>query len=177
MSSVGGLYVTGNSTAFIAPYTATKYTTGWAAFGNQHGNLTVEESATNSRLTLKPGKYLVTFSASVETDVVSGTSGDSVGIVTFAVYKDQAAVTGLAQKVDAQAADRPASVAICGLVEVEATDSGQVEVFVSSGDSSGVWTWPTACTSARSSSTTSATIRRRNGYPLKPLSAGSSRQK
>jgi len=137
MPSYGGLYITGNSTAFYVPHAAAKYTTGWVAFAKGRGDLTVTESATNSRLTVKPGVYLVTLHMTIETEVVSGTSGDSVGIITVGIRKDQSQVTGLKAKLDSQAADRPHNVNIVGLVEVDSTDSGQLEVYVDATDASG----------------------------------------
>jgi hypothetical protein len=141
MASSGGLYVTANTTAFYAPGAASQYTTGWAAFGSQKGDLTVTEDATNSKLTLKPGRYLVKFHASVETEVVSGTSGDSVGIVAFQLYKDlvatPTAITGAKASVDAQAADRPTNVSLEAIVTIASTDSGDVMIYVDPTDASG----------------------------------------
>jgi len=148
MGSSGGIYLTGNSIAFYAPAAATQFTSvNFTAFGSQEGDLTVTEDATNSKLTLKPGRYLLSFTASVETEVVSGTSGDSVGIVSFLLYKDlvatPTAIAGAKASVDSQAADRPTNVSITALVDINAAnasqsaDSGDVMVYVDATDASG----------------------------------------
>jgi hypothetical protein len=137
MGSFGGLYVTGNTTAFLAPNAGAKYTTGWTAFGHSGGDLTVKEDAANSKLTLRPGVYRVSFSASIETEDISGTSGDYAGILTFTIRKDGVAVAGLKAQVNQDAADKPANVAITGLLRVLTTDTGDITVYVASGDANG----------------------------------------
>lgn len=137
MPSAGGLYVNGNTTAVLAAAVAAKYTQGWTAFGTQRGDLTITEGATAGTLTCKPGKYMVHACLSVETEDISGTSGDDVGIVHFSVYKDSSAVTGLKSSVHCLDSDRPQNVVICGPVEVDAADTGALSLYVSTTDASG----------------------------------------
>jgi len=138
----GGLSINANTTAAIAPNTAAKYTQGWAAHGvSQHGDGSVSASAANSRLTLKAGVYEILVNLVVETELVSGTSGDAVGDVTFQLYKGGSAVSGALAKVNHQASDRPATVTIVDHVEVSAAQvtagTNYVEVYAKSGDASG----------------------------------------
>lgn len=138
----GGLQISGNSTAFTVPNAAAKYTQGWEAHAvSQHGNADVAPSTSNSRLVLLPGVYKVTFNAVVETEVVSGTSGDSVGTVSFQLYKAGTAVDGAKAKVNALAADRPQTATVVDIVEIteaqRTAGTNYVEIYASSGDASG----------------------------------------
>jgi len=137
MGSSGGLYITGNTTAFVAPNTAAQYTTGWAAFGSQKGDQTVVESASGSKLTLKPGRYFVTLNLTVETEDISGSCDDDTGIITFGVRKDGTQVTGLKAKLDSQDSDRPHNISIAGIVTVASTDTGDLTVYVESNEVAG----------------------------------------
>lgn len=140
--SYGGLKIAANTTAHLVPATAAKYTTGWAAHGvGQHGDTGVTASATNSKLTLTQGVWKVDIQLVVETDVVSGTSGDSVGVITFTLYKGGAAVTNAVAKIDAQASDRPQTIFITDIVEVTAAQvaasTNYVELYCAATDASG----------------------------------------
>lgn len=144
MSAIGygGLSINANTTAAIAPNTAAKYTQGWAAHSvSQHGDLSVVASAANSRLTLKQGIYEVKANLVVETEDISGTSGDDAGDVTFQLYKGGSAVAGAVAVTNHQDSDRRQTVSIVDIVEVTKAqvDAGTnyVELYVSSGDASG----------------------------------------
>src|SRR5690606_27925668 len=83
----GGLKISGNATASVAPGTAAKHTQGWAAMAvGLHGNLAVQESVANSRLICEPGVYLVNYQMSVESEDISGTSGDDAGVVEIEIF-------------------------------------------------------------------------------------------
>lgn len=137
MASYGGLYVSGNTTAIVAYNTAAAYTTGWVAYGLGRGDLTVTENATAGTLTCGPGVYEVWLTGDVETEDISGTSGDDVGVVTFQVYKDGVAEAGVKTTVDLEESDRAHNFCAHGFVEVDAGDTGELAVYVSSADSSG----------------------------------------
>jgi hypothetical protein len=131
----GGLQIAGGSTPITTAVAAAKVTAGWAAIAAAgHGDLSIVPSAANSRLTLKPGVYLVTFSGSAEQ---TGTSGISeVGVVyetTFQLYKDQAAIAGMKAVIDSDPDEESIKqVHIQGIVEVAAGAAGQLEVYISS---------------------------------------------
>lgn len=90
MSSAAGLYVSGNSTPFVATSTAAKYTTGLKPFNLNRGDNTIREDVATSKslpnsadvlesytpasssptngLVVQPGVYKVNFNASVVCD-------------------------------------------------------------------------------------------------------------
>lgn len=140
--SYGGLQIAGNSTAAIAPGTAAKYTEGWAAHGvSQRGDTGVVASAANSRLTLDQGVWKIEITLTVETEDISGTSGDDAGVIAFLLYKGGSAVSGAKATIDAQDSDRPQSVTILDIVEVTKANvddsANYVELYVDATDASG----------------------------------------
>lgn len=136
--SSGELYLSGNTTPVVAAHAAAIYKTGYAARGAQKGDGNITEDATAGTLTCLQGRYLVNVDLTVETEDLASTSGaDDAGIITFEVRKDGAAVGGLKGKVDFQDSDRPGVVSVSGLVDVGASDSGVLAVYVSSGDADG----------------------------------------
>jgi hypothetical protein len=136
MSSAGGLYINNSAAAVVVGAAAAKLNLTFSAMGSQHGDLTVYEDTTNKRLRLLPGRYLVQASLTVETEDISGTSGDDAGDLTFELYKDGVA-TGFKQKVNVQDSDRPQSLTIVGIIEVAAGANGYLELYGSASDASG----------------------------------------
>lgn len=140
----GGLQIAGNATPTIAPAAGAKHTQGWAAIAaSAHGDQSVTASVASSRLTLKQGTYLVTFNGSVQTEDVSGTSGDDAGIVTFQIFKGGSAVAGTKGRVDYQDQERPAIISCMGIIEIAeseveaSTPTNYVEMYAIAADASG----------------------------------------
>lgn len=138
----GGLSIDANTTASIAGGTAAKHTQGWAAHGvSAGGALDVVPSAANSRLTLRPGVYRVVGQMSVESEDISGTSGDDAGRVELKLYKGGSAVAGAAGEVYFEDSDRPQTVHIEDIVRVTPAqaDAGTnyVELWWDATDASG----------------------------------------
>jgi len=141
MLGYGGLKISDNTAPSIAPGTAAKHTEGWAAMGvGSHGSLAVQESAANSRLICEPGVYHVSYQMTVESEDVSGTSGDAAGVVNAEIYAAGVA-TGLSAKTNHTGSDLAQSVTVIGLVEITDAqkDAGTnyIEGYIASGDGSG----------------------------------------
>lgn len=138
----GGLTVAANTTASIAGGVAAKYTEGWASHSvSRRGALDVTPDADNSRLTLKPGIYLVVGNLSIEFEDISGTSGDDAGRAELKIYAAGAAVGGAVGEFDMQDSDRPQTVTVIDHVEItaaqEAAGTNYVELYLDATDASG----------------------------------------
>lgn len=115
MGSYGQLYITGNTTPQSA-LNAGSTVTGWSN-GNSGDKGAVPDAA-NYRLKLLPGDYFVTLNLSVQTEDISGTSGDGVGDIKARLALNGTAITGMVARFNQQAVDRPASVSLSGIVRV-----------------------------------------------------------
>lgn len=138
----GGLQIAANTTPSLAPATAAKHTQGWAAIAAaQHGAQEIAASVANSRLTLVPGVYLVVWQASLETEDISGTSGDGIGDVTLQIARGGTVVAGTRARMNHQNVDRLQSATALGLIEITQAQAdastNYVEPFIQSGDASG----------------------------------------
>lgn len=136
MPSTGGLYITGNTTPFEAEAAAALFTEGWTAFARGNDG-TITEVAASSKLTLRPGLYLVMLTMAVETEYDSSTDAGTTGQVTFGIRKDAVQVAGLKTVLNAAAVEEPYAVAISGIVKVGNTDTGDLTVYVESSDANG----------------------------------------
>lgn len=133
-ASTGGLFVHSNSDEFLVGDTPNPYDVGWEAYGKQLGDNTVVEDPDNARLTVRPGKYKIAFTADMLTEDVSESESEStdvVGRMTFQVRLDGEEVDGLRAIVYAPAKNQPLAVAINGLAFVPEANAGHLQVFVS----------------------------------------------
>lgn len=140
--SYGALVINANTTPSRAPNAAAVHTQGWAAHGvSQHGDQSVTPATATGKLTLVPGVYRVTASLAIETEDISGTSGDAIGLVSAQLYKGGSAIGGTKRTVSMLAHDRPQVVQIEDIVEITEAQAeaatNYVQVYLSSGDASG----------------------------------------
>jgi len=140
--SYGALVINNNTTPSRAPNAAAVHTQGWAAHGvSQHGDQSVPPTPATGKLTLVPGVYQIVVSLAIETEDISGTSGDGVGLVSAQLYKGGSAVGGTKRTVSMLAVDRPQSIHIEDIVEITEAQAeagtNYVQLFLSSGDASG----------------------------------------
>jgi len=123
MSVNGGVYIAANTTAEIITATAALFPITWTALGNRHGDASITETGATGKLTCPPGRYFVSFTASVDVD-------DSTTSISFQLYKDASAVTGMKCTNYSVASGRPASVSFQGFVDVASSDTGALQVYV-----------------------------------------------
>ena len=140
--SYGALVINNNTTPSRAPNAAAVHTQGWAAHAvSQQGDQSVTPAASTGKLTLAAGVYRVVASLAIETEDISGTSGDGIGLVSAQLYKGGSAVSGTKRTVSMIAIDRPQSVHLEDIVQITEAQveaaTNYVQVYLSSGDASG----------------------------------------
>lgn len=137
MGSYGSLYITGNTTPQLAANAGTTVA-GWS--NGRSGDKGAVPDAANNRLKLLPGDYFVSMNLSVETEDISGTSGDGVGDIKARLALNGTAITGMVARFNQQAVDRPASVSLSGIVHVpydEDNNYGYLTAVLAGVDASG----------------------------------------
>lgn len=129
----GGLQVIGNTTGVTAS-TAAKYTQGWTVLGaTPHGDLSAVPDATNSKITLTEGNWLVKFNAQVQQNGTSGTS--TAGVVeeiSFQAYLDAVAQDGALAVLTENQLDVVQTVAFETVITVAHGATGDLDLRVSS---------------------------------------------
>lgn len=95
MQSFAAMHKTGNTTATIAAAAGTAIAGLTAAAASRHGEGALTLDATNGKMTATSrGVYAFAAQASLETEDISGTSGDAAGHVGIALMKNGTLVAG-----------------------------------------------------------------------------------
>lgn len=137
-NAFGGMYITGgtlDAAPAVAAAALAPATNGWAAIAaGNHGDLSVVPTVATGKLTLKPGVYKVHFDASVEfTDTSTTSEAGVTNEVTFQFRKDGAAITGAKAIIDCADFEGVRNVSLDEIIEVAASDTGAIQVFISAG--------------------------------------------
>lgn len=145
---VHGLYVTAGATQLLIPNAAAVL--GSAGLGDPgfvamspdgQGDLSIVPAAATGRLTLHPGRYLIGYNLSVETDTVGGTSGDAAGVIAGEVRVGGTLIAGSKGKDYIGTADQPLVLSGQAIVQITpaqlAAATNYAQIYLSSGDASG----------------------------------------
>lgn len=142
-TSFGGWKVTGNTTATLALNTPTDFATDLEELeASDNGCEDVSADTDSGKLTLNPGVYDVCGAFALETEDISGTSGDAAGDVYAQIYRGGAAY-GPKFFANHQGSDRLANIAFSYPVEITqasadaATPTNYVTVRFGASDASG----------------------------------------
>lgn len=142
----GGFKIAAGVTSLNCPnagvkLTSTNVPTLAAVSVSKHGDQSVSEAASTGRLTLKPGVYDIRASLTIEGEYTSGTSGDSVGVITGQLYQAGSAVAGTKGKVHTQAEGQAVVLSFGGIVEITEAQrlagTNYVEFYLFGGDANG----------------------------------------
>lgn len=146
MQGYGGFNIAAGTTALNCPnagvkLTSTNVPTLAAGNASRRGDTSVVPTASTGRLALKAGVYNVRASLTIEGEYSSGTSGDSIGVITGQLYKAGSAVAGSKGKAHTQAEGQATILSFGDIVEITAAQvaagTNYVEFYVFGGDASG----------------------------------------
>lgn len=135
--SAGALYIHNNSTPQTAQAAGAKIT-GFSAFGiSTLGNQAVTETPASNRLVAgTSGLFMASAQASIETEDISGTSGDDAGNVSIQLAKNGTLITGTKAGGTHADSDGLQSLAIPP-IPVRLNKGDYIELFAVSDDASG----------------------------------------
>lgn len=137
----GGWRFSANALADIASATGRKISKGLSALAKLCSSRAVVFDAATFQAACIQGTYKLEASLSVETEDISGTSGDGVGNIRFQFRKNGVLIDGAEGQVNHQAIDRPAAISILGVVEITAAEvtagTNTIALYATSTDASG----------------------------------------